>query len=240
MKMLADHLVLLHLHKTGGSTIHKLLEQCLPPARLAPKNRTGIPNPALCMMYPVISGHVTAHFIRSLSGNPRVFTLLREPRERLLSQIYFLKSYTLEHLETYDNPVALHIKKTPIKELLRRGEQMDWARDYYVKRLDPLFDAAKPESNTPNVDRATAFLRGCIVVGVSSQLEAFVRAALPYFGVSTDVQVPVVNRRQDLEITPGFEPVKLETISDKEEAVINDLTRNDRELYTHALNVAPQ
>jgi len=238
--MPADPLVLLHLHKTGGSTIHKLLEQHLPPARLAPRNRAGIPDPESCMIYPIISGHVTAHFIQSLSGAPRVFTVMREPRQRLLSQIYFLKTYTVEHLETYDNPVALHIKETPLRELLRNSEQMDWARDYYVKRLDPLFDEAKSEVSTPDVDRALSFLKRCIVVGVTSRLEAFVRVALPHFGVSTDMQVPCVNRRQDLENKPGFEPVKLETISGEDEAVISDLTRNDQELYTYALNVAPQ
>lgn len=237
----ADRLIFLHLHKTGGSAIHELLVRHLPPGSIAPKDRSGsLEAEAVSLRHSVISAHVTAHFIQSLSGPSRVFTVLREPRERTLSQIYFLKSYAQEHLETYNNPVALRIKQTNLKELLRDEDRMKWARDYYVKRLDPFYDAASSHSIEPDVSRAMDFLRSCTVVGVTARLDCFARAAFPYFGLAADVQLPFVNRRQDLERMPGFEPVTIETLSDDDEALIAELTKNDCALYAYALSVAPR
>jgi hypothetical protein len=188
----------------------------------------------------VISGHVTAHYIQSLPGTPKVFTVLREPTERLLSMVYFLKGYTQEHLETYDNPLALGIKAAKLSDVLRDAKINGFARDYYVKRLDPLYDLGNPGATEPDPERAISFLKSCTVVGVTPQLRGFVRVAFPHFGVSPDVEVPYVNRRQDLESQPGFEPVTVETLSSQDEPAIAELTRNDRVLYEYALSVAPR
>ncbi len=238
---LSGHLVFLHLHKTGGSTIHQLLTEHLPIGSMAPKDRSGLVHAeANSVVQPVISGHVTARYIQSLPGTPRVFTVLREPTERLLSMVYFLKGYTHEHLQTYDNPLTLGIKAAKLGDLLRDARLNGFARDYYVKRLDPLYEVANPGATEPDLDRAMTFLKSCTVVGVTPQLRGFVRVAFPYFGVSHDEEVPYVNRRQDLESQPGFEPVTVETLCGEDEAAIAELTRNDRVLYEYALSVAPR
>ncbi len=233
--------VFLHLQKTGGTSFHRLLTRHFPGERFVERDRSGKPavSPGTDYRGRIISGHVTAHFVSRLEGRVRVVTVLRDPVERLLSHFYFLKSYTREHLETYENPLLLRLKEMDLATFLGDPAMSEQSADVYVRALDPDFDAAESAGAPADPGRAMAFLDTCEVVGVTPCLTGFAREVFLRWGIAGEWEIPFENRRRDLESQPGFEPVEEDEITPDLRDRLEELTRRDRLVYEHACRLAP-
>lgn len=114
-------LVFLHIPKTGGTSMFKLLSQQFPPEAICPARHNDLGNYTSEELgrFTVFAGHYGFDTLELIPGAKVVVTMLREPTARLLSWYYFCRSHTWEHIRKHDPSIA------PAKQYL--------LRDYLVK-----------------------------------------------------------------------------------------------------------
>lgn len=85
--------VFLHIPKTAGQTIHHQLARAIGPARVSPirTHTQALEQSQLPPGYLLHSGHLDWTDLDSLPQDRFVFTVLRDPRERLASFYFFLR-----------------------------------------------------------------------------------------------------------------------------------------------------
>lgn len=228
--------VFLHLQKCGGTTVHELLQAHYPEDRFAVRDKSGyvdwndVPNkPGI-----IVSGHTTAADILRSAAKAQVCTVLREPEDRLLSHIYFLKSYTADHLKRYGREILMRVKEKSISEILDDPEIGAWLGCYYLKQLDPGFRAGSPA----NTDRALAFLAGCEVVGTFDDLPGFIRRVFSLLKLEPPEAIPIANSRVSLAGRRGFEPVEVKDLTASERARLTAFCAEDRVIFERAADLA--
>jgi hypothetical protein len=95
--------VFLHIAKTAGTTLHRLLCANFEPAEICPE-RLSLKHlrPDDLSRFHLFSGHYQWDDVCAVPDPKRVVTVLREPRERILSLYYFWRSHTWEHIDRHD------------------------------------------------------------------------------------------------------------------------------------------
>ncbi len=88
-------LVFVHIEKCGGTTLHDMLCSEVPPDLVCPERHESIGDWTINELagYELFSGHFNLAWCRSIPGELRVVTLLREPKARLLSLFRFWKAH---------------------------------------------------------------------------------------------------------------------------------------------------
>lgn len=90
-------LIFLHIPKTAGTSLSTILGQSLGPHRLCEPfaaTRIGEAEAISLERFDVISGHISRADQRRLFPHRRIITVLREPIDRCLSWIYYVRSLT--------------------------------------------------------------------------------------------------------------------------------------------------
>jgi hypothetical protein len=182
----------------------------------------------------IVSGHVTADEVRRHVRNPRIFTALREPKSRLLSHYYFLKSHTVEVLAKYNSRLLLRIKGMSLEEFLGDAEIEGWMRDFYVKNLDPM-----RTQHEADLTRAREFLSTCEVVGTTDELRSFVSAFFKALDLAPPDALPRVHSLAPRKERSGYDPVEVTTPSPAEKALLRKYAANDKVLFNLAKTLAP-
>ena len=98
--------VFLHIPKTAGQSVHSFLERCFPREDISPTRvnhqLVGMPITEI-RRYSLFSGHLDWALLDCVEGPKFVFTVLREPRDRILSFYFFLRrqaaTFTAQDLE---------------------------------------------------------------------------------------------------------------------------------------------
>lgn len=83
-----EAILFLHIGKTGGRTLDKILERHFRPSEICPAylgEELRSFSPEQLNNYRLFRGHFTYDFIQFLPGHPRVMTFLREPVSRAIS-----------------------------------------------------------------------------------------------------------------------------------------------------------
>lgn len=90
-----QRLVFVHIEKCGGTTLHAMLSSQFPPDRICPERFGTIGDWTINELadYDLFSGHFDLPSCRSIPGELRVITMLREPKSRLLSLFSFWKAH---------------------------------------------------------------------------------------------------------------------------------------------------
>jgi len=232
-------LVFLHLHKTGGTSLLSLIKQLLPSAKFAPTDRSG--NVDLRYLEDpqtkVVAGHITAYDLSSSKRSKAVVTVLREPIERLLSHIYFIKSYTKDHLSSFNRPELNEMKEKPISELIYSNDFYQRFSNYYIKRLDPEFDhlACSADGREPSFERALNFVKLCRVVGTTNHMVDFARDLLRLTNTRKNIILPTENARSTMQKLSGFERPTTEPIQARDLEYLETILSLDRKLYNYIL-----
>ena len=94
--------VFLHIMKTAGSSVRRWLEKVAGDAPIWRHELEGRPGDAAredLARYRVVMGHFTMADARHVPGPRRIFTVLRDPRERLISQFHYLHRHRAEVLD---------------------------------------------------------------------------------------------------------------------------------------------
>ena len=203
----------------------------------------------------LFSGHYDRRCLSVVPGpSPRVVTILREPRQRLLSVYKYLRAHTeaailKQNLElasaarrfTYGKflEAALHINPASVDNTYLRafGAYLPVAR--WEQRAEPT--AVKPISElgddtvSDTMDRAIKFLNTFAAVGILENFEQSLRAIFLALGLMVPVNYAVRQRLDDLVTEdPSFEPINDFEITPEDREREYELTRFDDVLYQHA------
>lgn len=87
--------VFMHVERCGGTTMRAMLAPLFDPSRICPERFDGLGNWTINELaaYDLFAGHFDLAVCRSIPGDARVFTMLREPKARLLSLYRFWRSH---------------------------------------------------------------------------------------------------------------------------------------------------
>ena len=90
-----SRLAFVHIEKCGGTTLHAMLADQFGNDRICPERHDGLGNWTVNELasYDLFSGHFDLAACRSIPGDVRIVTMLREPKSRLLSLFHFWKSH---------------------------------------------------------------------------------------------------------------------------------------------------
>ena len=85
----------IHIEKCGGTTLHEMLSSQVPIGRICPERSDLIGDWTINELadFALFSGHFNLAWCRSIPGELRVITMLREPKARLLSLFSFWKAH---------------------------------------------------------------------------------------------------------------------------------------------------
>lgn len=113
-----EPLFFLHIPKTAGTTLNKVLDNNLSPENIldlyTDEQHAAIRDTTYDQIaaYSLVRGHIFVSDFADILEGPvpfRVFTFLRDPIERVISEFYFLKRWPKSHLYAYlnENDVTL-------------------------------------------------------------------------------------------------------------------------------------
>jgi hypothetical protein len=244
----AEKLALLHIPKTGGTSLVRMLESHFAAGSIFPDHYKIGAHPAYQLArYRFFHGHYRLRDLKFLPGKVRIATLLREPRARLISQYNFHRSKRID-------PASPSL----LVERARLGLG-DYLRDPEVRRhtsvdnmqTRQLFYLSDPEMRRHGVDPAgsrniyfglpgqmildvaMANLRQLEWVGVTERLDAFARLLFADLGLPPPTATPrEMVTRQLAETAPDdYERTDPVAPNREEEQLLDELVELDAELY---------
>lgn len=235
-------LVFFHIPKTGGSTIHDLLSNEFASARICPERFNNLDKMSRreLVQYDLFSGHFDRNSIQRLPNRPRVITVLREPKSRILSLYYYWKSHRPEVIEKQNlgGPRLAH--QYGLLEFLRCP----------TPRIAPNIDNVHVRSMLgriwvgPNrefrvadevaLKRAKYYLNSLFDYGIMEDLDSFVARVFPRLGFAIPAKVPRRNSHQEFARVTMMQVIEREEITPEIDAELERLTHLDQRLYRYA------
>lgn len=249
--------VFIHIPKTGGTMLHVLLEEAIGIENVSRERHNTLwrSTGAELSKARLFSGHYDRRCLSVVPGpSPRVVTILREPRQRLLSVYKYLRAHTeavvqKQNLElasaarrlTYGKflEAALHINPASVDNTYLRafGAYLPVAR--WEQRAEPM--AIKPLSElgddtiSDTMVRAVKFLNSFAAIGILENFEQSLRTIFLSLGLAAPVNYVARQRLDDLVTdNPAFEPIDNFDITPEDREIEYELTRFDAMLYQNA------
>jgi len=241
-----ERIVFLHVPKCGGTTLHDLLAGWFGAGTMHPERHNALwRHPAGHLAEKrVFSGHYDYYSTQLIPGRRRLITVLRDPRERLVSLYNFLHA----HLDAVIDGQGL--------ALARRAADLDIAAffaDPWV-RSHPCIDNAMsrtlsdvpqgwvrwegptPQGPSEDLDRmagqALANLMAFDFVGFLSDMDGSVARLADLLGRPVPPRVARAQALNDIAATnPNLRAMPRQTLSADTAALLDDLVRRDDILY---------
>jgi Protein of unknown function (DUF1232) len=236
----------LHLEKTGGMAVTEVLAAQFHPLQIDADPRRAFPPHVLTPLPPfllervrrcaLVWGHYDVPSIRRLGDGRFTFTLLREPKARILSlYLYWRGQAALDLGWNGMNQPVLAAQSLSLAEFLATNDPwiLDYIDNFYVRRLtgqycsfgrrDPL--RAAPEEW---LAQALLALEGFDFVGLSEDSDGAIARLSRLLGFAAPPLVPRVNvTRSEYRVSPGADPDVA--------AALDRLTRLDQVIYAAAV-----
>jgi uncharacterized membrane protein YkvA (DUF1232 family) len=225
----------LHIEKTAGVSVHKVLTERFEPGDICParldSDIAGTDARSLAP-YRLYSGHFTGAFPDFLGMQLRTVTLLRDPIQRSISHYAHIRR----------DPGAAHhqlAQSLSLKEFCLHPLTRPLIEDYQTRFLagavleDPLRRTAPadlPRSEDERallLSRARARLAACAAVGATEHLATTLALFCEVLGLSQTVATPFEN--------PSYNRPK--DIDHATLSIIRELTRRDAVLYQEAVRM---
>jgi hypothetical protein len=114
-------IVFLHIMKTAGSSLRARLEELAQGEPVWRRESDGLPgrlSPAELAHYRIVMGHFTIADARQVPPPRRIFTVLRDPAQRVVSQFHFLHRHRAEVVAARDMRVAGIARESTLEEFL--------------------------------------------------------------------------------------------------------------------------
>jgi len=228
----------IHVEKTGGTSLTKLLQQEFRPDRTY---HFPTKSPSLHQMTPGELGSLqffAGHFsyddvLRYIPPPFDLITLLREPAARLISSYYFQRSHKLSVITNDLNPDTreawLLAKEHGLLEYIR-----GWGERIGNGTVATLGGIGPPQER---LRRAKARLRTMTAFGVTERMDESVRHIFSKLGLTAPAEIPRLNTFESLTETDRTEPVVREEFTDEIRDALNTATALDRELYAYATDL---
>ena len=237
-------LVFVHIEKCGGTTLHDMLCSQVPPELICPERHESIGDWTINELagYELFSGHFNLAWCRSIPGELRVVTMLREPKARLLSLFRFWKAhrpdpardlYDLIPLARNSDPERFfahpRVREHPSIRDAMAGQLTRTRAAYALGPEDPIL--ADPAGV---LARATAALEGLTAFGL---LERFEDTRL-LFNAALGLRMRPAPPRQVLDAMmherAELAPVPPVPMTRELDRLLDQLTPIDRPLYARA------
>ncbi len=239
-----ERLVFLHIPKCAGTSLHRILAAQFKPKLICPHRGDTLPSldAESLRPYRFFSGHVSKAGVDAVPGPKRVVTVLREPRERVLSLYYFWRSHRPDYIEKHNLAGPRTARELPLVEFLKsdRPEVMSNINNHLVRSLlGPLRIGHSLGYRLSDrdfaVDTALLNLQRFNFVSFAHTLKEDVPLLLSILGMKPVEDVPVLNRFGEIENTDHREVVEREEHTDEVWDLLNRATYLDRLFYDRAL-----
>lgn len=214
-------LVFLHIPKTAGQSLHASLEAgfgqgAVCPARI--NEQLGCLSIEQLNSYRVVSGHFDWSLLDCISGPKYVFTVLRDPLERLLSFYFFLRNEALKLTVTELNKASNVGKKAILT--LRPDEYFTAGPAPIRTMLDNLYDNFYTYYFAGRVYRSRQMLNARVDAGLITPEKIFEMA------LSNVERLDSVFFFDDIE--PAFEMIRKFSPNDIGESAAYTMNVNDQ------------
>jgi hypothetical protein len=243
----APRIVFLHIEKTAGTAIRTAIEPLLGGRRLWDLDRDGRPGnapPEELAACGMVAGHFTITDARHVPAPRRIFTVLREPRERLLSLAHYYRRHTEEGVAPRGREVMRIARGCTLEEFLAhpdplvRGSVQNvmtcmLAGDYRPVGTDayarPWEGPRAAISGPALLARALTNLFALDFIGFVDRLEEDRAALMAAIGLPDPGAFPRINTR-DL-VNARLAPQPVAEITPRVAALVDAATDLDRMLY---------
>jgi hypothetical protein len=243
----------LHMEKTAGISLAKLLTDRFHPAQIDPDPHRTLPphlftpfagRPAAAIRrHALLYGHYDLPSLRQLDAGRIIVTMLRDPVARILSLYYYWRSIDLSALRgSVSFPAVAMAHRCGLLEFLSADAPVlrDHIDNIYVRRLTGLYSAdARSDrvTDAPNLALSAALkgLRKIDFVGVTEAMAPSVAALGAFLGFTPPAAIPRVNMAVTNAAAGGvFRTVEREALTPAHWRHLARLTRLDAVVYRAA------
>lgn len=239
------HVAFVHIPKTGGTSFHKLLSDMFAPSEIHPErlNKFLEIDPEALKNFRLFSAHMDARSLSVLPDPKYKVTLLREPKERILSLYYFWKSHSWETIELNNLHGPRIAKSLDLLSFLKKRDEAIpinienaqaravWGHLFLFGENEPF--VADPQKLVHILEAADSF----DLIGTLENIEVAVNKLYSDFGIDN---VPKIPRLQVGDVTvsghTNRETIERETITPQISDQLDLLTVYDRPLYEHVVH----
>jgi Sulfotransferase family len=239
-------LVFLHMPKTGGTSLHRTIAAAFAPGEICPERLGELHRYSAeeLARYRFFSGHYDFDDIARIPGRKFVFTVLRPPKERVLSLYRFWRRHTAEFIEAHAPAGPRFAREHGLLEFLRSASEPPRGDidNFVARRLAGSVEVtpegaftrtedgrARPISGMEVVELALRNLRSLDLVGFADRLDDTYAGVAAAFGLPPVERLPRLNTRHELRA--GLEPAEMEPVTPEVDAELNRLTDLDRMVY---------
>ena len=240
--------VFLHIPKTAGTVVHEILAARFEKAEICPERFRGLGKYSVEELekFRYFSGHFTMSQVDRIPGKKFVFTIVRNPVDRILSLYYFWRRHRDEFVRTHKLRGPRLAKKLPLVDFLAVDQQTPrdaidnemarilagavWVGDgglYYEGAIDN----RRLVSRFEVIRRAVNALTRIDYVASIDSLDDDLKAIFLKLGWGNySCRTPRINTRQDL--TENLEQIDDQELGYETWVELNRLTELDQIVYT--------
>ena len=255
---------LLHMHKTGGTTLNSLLEAAYPPEmRLLVWGLDELASltPETINRYRCFAGHFGTALFSVLDKPVACMTMVRDPFERTVSQIRYWrrkrKLGSLRRLTGGDSARALKILRGDIRVALADADLVAHLQDYQTRSLGLSLDVSRLRRRPVGelefqevlrreadgvdpaalVEAAMQRLDTLEIVGITEEFDASAQLLADFVGVALPAPLAPLRVSPEKSALGPRSYREAGGLSEDLIDAIDKLTANDRRIYEHARSV---
>lgn len=236
-------LAFLHLPKTGGTSLHKLLQAAFETDEICPERFNGFgrfSNKEL-QEYNFFSAHMDFHSLERVANPAYTVTLLREPKQRIVSLFHYWKAQKREHIERHNLVGPRFAKDTCLAEFLSTlpKELMKDVDNAYVRNfLGRLWTGPTGEFLIDEDEALRVAMRNLLKideVGFTDDLRNFVDRVFLKLSIPSPEELPKARSRVGFgKDDPNTEEIKFEEVTPEIDHLLEHFTRLDSKFYHSA------
>jgi hypothetical protein len=187
--------VFLHLPKTGGTSLHHYLEGKFESHKVFHALAGRDVMAATKENYAFYSGHL---FWPAIAAIPRrvVFTVIRDPITRILSQFYFFKSFRSAYLVEAKMEHLLQYKNMPLTDYLKCESYFPYTRNPQIRHFLDVDDVSKSGQildEDAALEKAMARVDSLNAVGIFEHFDLSAKLICQVIGVNPPVEILRLN-----------------------------------------------